>query len=115
MDTSKIAVWDDPVYKKYVVGQVRYNECLDFWDGVCWSTGSQGSHLGITKRMDGHYVLIHKYEYSSGAVDYSANTVSNREALNAILETGHEELLERKKFQRLKELKDNVVMKEGSE
>lgn len=43
-----------------VVGRVRYNNNLDWWDGNNWTCGAVGKHKGLTKLKDGRYVLIHE-------------------------------------------------------
>jgi hypothetical protein len=85
-----------------LVAVVKYNNDLDFWDGRNFSCGSTGRHLGITKLKDGSYVLIHGTDWQ-GERDY-AEIVTDEEALNEIISTGHIELLEKKKYEPLKKL-----------
>ena len=85
-----------------VIGRVRYNANLDFWDGRIWSSGCIGSHKGLTKLKDGSYVLIYGSEFY-GESDF-AEIISEEEALKQILKSGNTELLELKKFKSLKKL-----------
>lgn len=90
-----------------IVGQVEYNSILDYWDGKNYTGGSTGRHLGITQlRKSGMYVLIHGTQWQ-GERNY-AEVVTDKEALDAILKSGHEELLEEKKFARLKALYEEL-------
>lgn len=93
-----------------IVARVRYNACLDYWDGRNWTSGGLGRHLGVTKLKDGRYVLIHGTDWQ-GEKDY-AEIVSPEEALQAILKTGHAELLETKKFRDLKKLYEETLIEE---
>ncbi|HAZ38146.1 MAG TPA: hypothetical protein DCY71_09940 [Clostridiaceae bacterium] len=81
---------------------VKYNNDLDFCNGGNFNCGSTGCHLGITKLKDGKYVLIHGTDWE-GERDY-AEIATDAEALDAIVTTGHTELLEKKKFEPLKKL-----------
>jgi len=95
----RVNVFDD---EGNVIGRVRYNADLDFWDGRNWTSGSTGMHQGITKLKDGRYVLITGTQWQ-GEKD-SAAVVTPEEALQAILKSGHAELLDTKKFKDLKKL-----------
>ena len=86
---------------------MKYTNNLDFWDGHNWSNGSPGTHLGITKLRNNQYVLVHGTDWE-GQRDYG-EIVSSKEALDAILRTQHEELLETQKFRGLKELSESLV------
>lgn len=98
MDTNyRVNVYDE---NKDVVTRVRYNSCLDFWDGRNFSSGKVGRHLGITKMKDGRYVLIHGTQWL-GEKDYG-ELVSEEQAIQAILKTQHIELFKTKKFKQLK-------------
>jgi len=86
-----------------VIGKVRYNTDLDLLGG-----GRTGRHQGIAKLKNGRYVLIHGTE-RKGERD-SAEVVTAEEALQAILKSGHDELLETKKFKELKRLYEKTVL-----
>jgi hypothetical protein len=96
-----------------LVAVVKYNNDLDFWDGRNFSCGSTGRHLGITKLKDGRYVLIHGTDWQ-GERDY-AEVVTDEEALNAIISTGHTKLLEKKKFKPLKKLYEEKYLNQEVE
>lgn len=96
-----------------LVAVVKYNNDLDFWDGRNFSCGSIGRHLGITKLKDGRYVLIHGTDWQ-GERDY-AEIVTDEEALDAIISTGHVELLEKKKFEPLKKLYEEKYLNQEVE
>lgn len=85
-----------------VVARVEYNEKLDYWDGRNRTNGGVGKHLGIAKIKSGEYVLIYGTQWQ-GQRDY-AEIVSKKKALNEILKSGNDELLEEEKFKDLKEL-----------
>ncbi|QZT33672.1 hypothetical protein HUR95_15820 [Caldalkalibacillus thermarum TA2.A1] len=85
-----------------VVARVNYNDNLDFWDGRNWSCGSVGRHKGLTRLKDGRFVLIHGTDWQ-GERDY-AEIITAEQALQEILSSGNEELLEEEKFADLKAL-----------
>jgi len=85
-----------------VVARVKYNACLDYWDGSNWTCGSTGRHKGLTRLKDGRYVLIHGTQWQ-GERDW-AEIISPEQALQEILKSGNVELLEKKKFAELKTL-----------
>jgi len=95
-----------------IIGQVKYNNDLDFWDGSNYTAGGVGNHLGITKLKDGRFVLIHGTQWQ-GRQDY-AEVVSDLYALQEIIRTGHEEILEKKKFSKLKELYEKEMLIEDT-
>lgn len=89
-----------------IVARVERNDILDYWDGSNWTSGSTGHHLGITRLRDGRYVLIYGTQWQ-GERD-SAEVVTDEEALQAILRSDHEELLDKAKFAPLKKLADKM-------
>ncbi len=94
-----------------IVGRVNYNSNLDHWDGHNHTCGSTGRHLGITKLKDGRFVLIHGTQWQ-GEQD-SAEIVTPEEALQAILNSGNEGLLDEEKFSELKKLNDETMVEEA--
>ena len=94
-----------------VVAQVEYNSNLDFWDGSNWTCGSPGRHKGITKLKDGRYVLIHGTQWQ-GERDY-AEVISSEQALQEILRSGNDELLNEEKFADLKQLMEETIVGEA--
>ena len=105
--SRKIPVYDDD---GRIVSRVNRTTNLDFWDGRNWTSGSAGHHMGITRLKDGRYVLIYISQWQ-GERD-SAEIVSDEEALEAILRTGHEELLDEPRFHRLRELAESTLVEE---
>ena len=95
----------------YLVSRVKPNRLLDFFDGQNYTDGRPGCHKGITKLQDGKYVIIETSQWP-GAKDY-AYVVSDKEALREILKSGNEELLELKRFRKLKELSENLLKEEN--
>lgn len=96
-----------------VVGRVRYNNNLDWWDGNNWTCGAVGKHKGLTKLKDGRYVLIHGTQWQ-GEKDY-AEIISQEEALQEILQSGNTDLLNTEKFAELKELYEKTMLVEEEE
>lgn len=102
---NRVPVYDVDQYgERHVVARVNYNQRLDYWDGHNWTSGSTGRHLGITKLRDGRYVLIHGTQWQ-GESDYG-EVVTNQEALDAIMRTGHQDLLKDAIFRPLAALID---------
>jgi len=93
-----------------VVARVKYNACLDYWDGSNWTCGSTGRHKGLTRLKDGRYVLIHGTQWQ-GERDW-AEIISPEQALQEILKSGNVELLEKKKFAELKTLYTEKLIQE---
>ncbi|WP_041808492.1 hypothetical protein [Evansella cellulosilytica] len=101
----QVNVFEDE-FKSEVVARVKYNEDLDFWDGRNRTNGGVGRHLGITKLKDGRYVLIYGTQWQ-GEKDYGL-IVSPEEALNEILKSNNDELLDQKRFADLKILAEEM-------
>jgi len=97
-----------PVYKdNEIVARVKYNDNLDFWDGNNFTCGSTGNHKGLTKlKKSGEYVLIHGTQWE-GRRDW-AEVISPEEALQEILRSRNEGLLEQTKFKELEELSEKM-------
>ncbi len=93
-----------------VIARVRYNSCLDYWDGRNWTNGGVGRHKGLTKLRDGRYVLIHGTQWK-GEKDW-AEIITPEQALQEILKSGNTELLETKKYRELKELYEKTMVQE---
>lgn len=96
-----------------VVGRVRYNADLDYWDGRNFTNGGTGRHKGIAKLKNGQYVIINGTQWQ-GEKD-TAYIVTDEEALQEILKSGNSELLETKKFKNLKKLMENNLIEEMEE
>lgn len=99
------------VYKnEKIVGRVNYNNNLDYLVRTNWQNGRVGRHKGITKLRNGSFVIIYGTDWQWGV--NTAEVVTDEKALIEILESGKEELLEEKKFARLKELYERTMMSE---
>lgn len=85
-----------------IVGRVRYNAILDYWDGRNWSNGGTGRHKGITKLKNGEYVLIEGTQWQ-GEKDF-AFIIDKERALQEILKSGNYDLLKLKKWKELNNL-----------
>ena len=110
MSECRVNVFDED---GNVIGRVRYNADLDFWDGRNWTCGSTGRHQGIAKLKDCRYVLIHGTQWQ-GERD-TAELVTAEEALQAILKSGHDDLLETKKFKDLEKLHAETMAEEADD
>lgn len=106
MAEYRVKVYDDGE----VVGRVRYNNDLDYWDGRNNTCGSTGRHKGITKLKDGRFVLIHGTQWQ-GESD-SAEVITDQQALQEILKSGNDNLLELTKYKKLKELYNETMVDE---
>ena len=103
--TYCVNVYEDEFHSK-VVSRVKYNQILDYWDGCNWTNGGFGRHLGINKLKDGRYVLIYGTQWQ-GEKDYGM-IVTPRKALNEVLKSNNAELLEKKIFEDLKTLAEEM-------
>jgi len=99
-----------PVYDgEEIIGEVEYNNNLDFWDGSNWTCGSVGHHKGLTQLQDGRYVLIHGTQWQ-GERD-SAVIITAEEAVQEILRSGNTEWFE--EFPELNKLREKTILREG--
>jgi hypothetical protein len=93
-----------------IVAQVEYNTNLDHWDGSNWTCGATGRHKGITRLTDGRFVLIHGTQWQ-GESDH-AEIISPVEALQEILRSGNDDLLNKEKFSDLDEIRRKSMVQE---
>lgn len=100
----RVNVYLNEYEKDEVVGRVRYNQILDFWDGRNYTCGSVGRHKGLTKLKDGRYVLIIGTQWQ-GERDY-AYIITPSDALQEIMRSDNMELLKTQKFKDLRKLYD---------
>lgn len=107
----RVNVYEGPEYRERVVARVRYNDNLDYWDGSNWTNGGVGMHKGITKLRDGRYVIIIGSQWQ-GSKDYGY-IVTPEEALQEILQSGNEDLLETEKYAELKKLREESLVEEA--
>ena len=96
-----------------VIARVRYNSCLDYWDGRNWTNGGVGRHKGLTKLRDGRYVLLHGTNWQ-GEKDWE-EIIPPEQALQEILKSGNTELLETKKFYELKQLYQKLELEDDDD
>ena len=102
MSEYRVNVFDNELGEGLVIGRVRYNSILDYWDGRSWTSGALGMHKGLTKLKNGSFVIIIGSDWEDSK-DY-AYTVSPKEALNEILKSGNVRLIYLSRFKKLKEL-----------
>ncbi|MEC0136144.1 hypothetical protein P4H94_04480 [Paenibacillus macerans] len=107
---SKVNVYGNEWAEGPVIARVEYNSRLDHWNGSNWSDGGIGTHLGITQLRDGRYVLIHGTQWE-GEQDW-AEVVTDERALQAVLKSGNDHLLDQPRFRRLKELASRRLISE---
>lgn len=105
-----INVYDDD---NKIIGRVNYSTNLDFYDGHNFTCGSPGKHEGLTKLRNGQFVLISTSNWQDSK-DY-AKIISDNQALQKILKSGNLELLEEKRFIKLKKLYEEILNSEFSE
>lgn len=99
-------------YDNEIIARVKYRSNLDCWNGSNWQNGGTGMHKGITRlnREGKPFVIIIGSQWQ-GDRDYGY-IVSDKEALQEILKADKMELLEEKKFRRLKELYKQSIEEE---
>ncbi len=107
----RINVYEGEEFRERVVARVRYNNALDYWDGNNFVNGGTGMHKGITKLRDGRYVIIIGSQWQ-GSKDYGY-IVTPEEALQEILQSGNEDLLETEKYAELKKLREESLVEEA--
>lgn len=110
MADYRVNVFEDRYEKENVVARVRYNNRLDYWDGRNKCNGGTGMHKGLTKLKDGRFVIIIGSQWQ-GAKDY-AYIVSDREALDEILQSEKIDILDTIKFKSLKKLYESSLIQE---
>ena len=108
---GKVNVYENKWCYGDVVARVNYNNDLDYRDGRNWSNGGIGMHKGITVLRDGGFVIIIS---CLGCRDYGY-IVDADEALQEVLNSYNEEILENPRFKALKELAVKKGLFESSE
>ena len=93
-----------------LIATVKYNSNLDVWNGSNYQNGGTGRHLGITRLVDGRYVLIYGSDWQ-GDSDY-ATIVSDKTAYEKIMKYDPS-LLEEDKFKDLKKFENNLIKEWG--
>lgn len=88
--SNKVNVYDE---NANIIARVNYNENLDYWDGRNHTCGSTGKHKGLTRLKNGDFVLIYGSQWQ-GDRD-SAEIITKEQALQEILKSGNDSLLEK--------------------
>lgn len=91
-----------------IIGEVEYNDNLDWWDGSNNTCGSVGRHKGLTQLEDDRYVLINGTQFQNEH-DY-AEIISADQAVQEILDSKNDELFI--DFPELGKLKEKIIIKE---
>jgi len=91
-----------------ILGEVGYNDNLDFWDGSNNTCGSTGRHKGLAKLSDGQYVLIHGTQWQGEKA--SAEVISPEQAVQEILSSGNTELFD--EFTELQAVREKNILHE---
>jgi len=97
-----VNVWDSEKDKR-IIAQVKYRHNLNAWNRT-------GRDKGITKLRDGRHVIIYGAKWEDEK-DY-AIVVTPEEALQEILRSEKEELLEEPRFASLKLLYEQLEQEE---
>lgn len=99
-----------PVYDENqdIIGEVKYNSNLDYWDGSNHTCGSTGRHKGLTQLSDGRFVLIHGTQWQ-GERD-TAEVISAEEAVQEIIRSGNTELFD--EFPDLQAVREKAFLRE---
>lgn len=96
-----------------VIGRVNYSTNLDFYDGNDFSCGNTGCHKGLTKLINGNFVLINISDLE-GTHDY-AEIISIEQALQEILKSNNLQLLYEDRFSNLNKLYKDLLNSDFSE
>lgn len=75
-----------------VVATVKCNNNLDTCNGNNWNCGALGHHKGLTKLRNGQLVLIHSSQWQGD--EDKAEIISEQRAVQEILKSGNDKLLE---------------------
>lgn len=102
---GKVKVYKDG---SELIGVVNYNEHLDYYVGTNCQNGGFGYHKGITKLKNGEFVIIEGSDYQGH--ESQAYVVTDKQALIEIIGSGNLELLELKKFKKLKDLYEKTML-----
>ena len=101
-----VSVFDE---SSEIIGEVGYNDNLDFWDGSNNTCGSTGRHKGLTVLENGQFVLIHGTQWQGEK--NSAEIVSPEQAVREILSSGNTELFD--KFPELQKVRETSILQEA--
>jgi len=111
-ESKMVPVYETEMCGK-VVARVNYNQNLDVWNGRNWNCGSTGRHEGLTKLRDGRFVLIQGSDWQNESS--FGSVITAEEALQRVLSTHNEELLDLPRFKVLKELAEATIAAESDD
>jgi hypothetical protein len=94
-----------------VIARVNFSNNLDTWNGRSFTCGSTGRHKGIARLSDGQFVLIHGTQWQGE--ESRAVVVSPYEALQEIIGSNNDQLLEDSRFSELTLLMDEMFLQEA--
>ena len=92
-----------------IIGEVKYNTNLDFWDGRNWTSGGTGCHKGLTRLKTGQFVLIYGTDWI-GQKD-RAEIISAEQAVQEILKSGNHGLF--KEHPELEAIREETIIQEA--
>ena len=72
-----------------IVGEIEYNNNLDFWNGNDWTCGSPGRHKGLAK-LKNNYILIYGTTWENEKT--IAEVISEEKAVQEILKSNNLDL-----------------------
>lgn len=104
---ERVVIYDE---NGKVVGRIKYSNNLDYPNGCYWLHKTNGFQKGLMKLYDGRYVLI--YIFKKPFKRSYGKVVSPDRALQEILGSNSFELLNTRKFVELKQLADQILLKE---
>ena len=84
-----LAVYDE---NDEIVGEVEYDNNLDYWDGRNYTCGSTGRHKGLAQMSDGQFVLINGSQWQKEK--NTAKIISKRQAVQEVLKSGNTNLFD---------------------
>lgn len=90
-----------------IIGQVKYNNNLDNFDGHVFSCGCFGRHKGLCKLKNGKFALIYGTDWFKES-NY-AKIISPEDAAQEVIKSRNMKLLEDAKFRELKPIVDNIL------
>lgn len=104
---ERVVIYDE---NGKVIGRVRYSNNLDYPSGCYWLYKTENFQEGLMKLYDGRYVLI--YIFKKPFKKSYGKVISPDRALQEILGSKSFELLDARKFAELKQLADQILLKE---
>lgn len=91
-----------------VIGEVEYNNKLDYWDGRNYVNGGVGLHKGFGQLKDNRFYMIHGTQWQ-GQFD-NAKICDPKEIVKEAIRTGNTNELD--KFPKLKSIYENDFIHE---